>query len=755
MWLFPCSNRSVILIILVSLSIHVSTASPLVQTSSSIKIESPLNGTAVDRLSSDLAAPAHGSSNTVVPAAPSNQPDQSRNGTVTDELPSANTTLTHSVTDASSPAPTPAVTTRNTTEGKTYDRVVPGYGLTSFGEDHQPFVRCHIMNKDRNESNVRCPWPKTEFIHKAMGCSAMLTLTDPDKYIDNYTNGMFVPREDFTIGLASCVHEKLPRVWSTCREDECVASIDVEHMKKYRAAGRHAECCCRTHNCNLKVRLQFRKYVPLHEVVYDEEEDEVTTTTTPMPTTTTTEAPSTGFLSSPWLIVSSLVMSGILIVCVGLLCWCCLCRAKRSGKTARGEEGVELIERAKKRNDLNASIEIIEVLAQGKLAKIEKVRLTDRTTGEERIAILKSTDYSTFRKEEAACRLLANGHNHIAHLIGVNTDQEQNLHQLAFKIEELGDLATYLQTSIWSYMDTVRFLTSFMDGLAYIHSPIPQKNGGSLTIVHRDIKSRNILVRADRTAVICDFNCAEPLVTGSGIQKGRISQKGTLHYMAPEALKSYTCNVEGFKMRDIYAAALVFWEVLNRTQMDEEDEVAPARMPFEAEVEEERSVEEEKFLNAFDYNPREKFAPKPVLYILMRLIHDEERRPQFREKLRTHLEVAKASGDSKPAPNEMTSKEYYFDYYSHFGIHEEMLKDEVRTNTYRNSIYHNKHLFKEIIRSIECMWDHESEARLTAACVHLRLSKLLDYIQKPLDSYEYPSSMFIDQPPNLYFPPTQ
>ncbi|KAF8356095.1 hypothetical protein PRIPAC_97718 [Pristionchus pacificus] len=46
------------------------------------------------------------------------------------------------------------------------------------------------------------------------------------------------------------------------------------------------------------------------------------------------------------------------------------------------------------------------------------------------------------------------------------------------------------------------------------------------------------------------------------------------------------------------------------------------------------------------------------------------------------------------APNDMTSKDYYFDSYSHFGIHEEMLKDEVRTNTYRNSIYHNKHLFK-------------------------------------------------------------
>ena len=28
------------------------------------------------------------------------------------------------------------------------------------------------------------------------------------------------------------------------------------------------------------------------------------------------------------------------------------------------------------------------------------------------------------------------------------------------------------------------------------------------------------------------------------------------------------------------------------------------------------------------------------------------------------------------------------------GIHEEMLKDQVRTLTYRNAMYHNKHLFR-------------------------------------------------------------
>ncbi|KAG5845230.1 hypothetical protein ANANG_G00136600 [Anguilla anguilla] len=46
-------------------------------------------------------------------------------------------------------------------------------------------------------------------------------------------------------------------------------------------------------------------------------------------------------------------------------------------------------------------------------------------------------------------------------------------------------------------------------------------------------------------------------------------------------------------------------------------------------------------------------------------------------------------------PEEMTSRDYYFDSYAHFGIHEEMLKDEVRTLTYRNAMYHNKHIFKD------------------------------------------------------------
>merc|ERR1711910_166473 len=74
--------------------------------------------------------------------------------------------------------------------------------------------------------------------------------------------------------------------------------------------------------------------------------------------------------------------------------------------------------------------------------------------------------------------------------------------------------------------------------------------------------------------------------------------------------------------------------------------------------------------------------------------------------------VTTAGGDNVPSAEkdvkdlkheEMTSKDYYFDSYAHFGIHEEMLKDEVRTLTYRNSMWHNKHLFKgKIVLDVGC-----------------------------------------------------
>ena len=50
-----------------------------------------------------------------------------------------------------------------------------------------------------------------------------------------------------------------------------------------------------------------------------------------------------------------------------------------------------------------------------------------------------------------------------------------------------------------------------------------------------------------------------------------------------------------------------------------------------------------------------------------------------------------------------TSKDYYFDSYAHHAIHEEMLKDEVRTRTYEMAIKQNAHLFRDkVILDVGC-----------------------------------------------------
>jgi len=96
--------------------------------------------------------------------------------------------------------------------------------------------------------------------------------------------------------------------------------------------------------------------------------------------------------------------------------------------------------------------------------------------------------------------------------------------------------------------------------------------------------------------------------------------------------------------------------------------------------------------------------------------------------------AAGAGGDAAVKPEEMTSKDYYFDSYAHFGIHEEMLKDEVRTLTYRNSMYHNKHLFKDkVVLDVGCgtgilsMFAAKAGAKKV---IGIEMSSIVEYAQK-------------------------
>ncbi|TFK44192.1 putative arginine methyltransferase [Crucibulum laeve] len=91
-----------------------------------------------------------------------------------------------------------------------------------------------------------------------------------------------------------------------------------------------------------------------------------------------------------------------------------------------------------------------------------------------------------------------------------------------------------------------------------------------------------------------------------------------------------------------------------------------------------------------------------------------------------------------PDALDMTSRDYYADSYAHFGIHEEMLKDSVRTGSYRSAIINNPHLFKgKIVLDVGCGTGILSMFAAKAGAKHvvgIDMSNIIDQAQKIIEA---------------------
>ncbi|KAI0071772.1 S-adenosyl-L-methionine-dependent methyltransferase [Panus rudis PR-1116 ss-1] len=94
--------------------------------------------------------------------------------------------------------------------------------------------------------------------------------------------------------------------------------------------------------------------------------------------------------------------------------------------------------------------------------------------------------------------------------------------------------------------------------------------------------------------------------------------------------------------------------------------------------------------------------------------------------------------DDVPSPDNMTSRDYYADSYAHFGIHEEMLKDTVRTGSYRTAIVNNAHLFKDkLVLDVGCGTGILSMFAAKAGAKHvvgIDMSNIIDQAQKIIEA---------------------
>lgn len=132
---------------------------------------------------------------------------------------------------------------------------------------------------------------------------------------------------------------------------------------------------------------------------------------------------------------------------------------------------------------------------------------------------------------------------------------------------ELGSLHDYLQINPVDHEAALKLALSAVAGICHLHTEIFGTKGKP-AIAHRDIKTKNILVKKDGSCAIADFGLAVRFDSESNeIDIAPNTRVGTKRYMAPEVLDE-TLNkscFESFKAVDMYAFGLVLWEITRRT----------------------------------------------------------------------------------------------------------------------------------------------------------------------------------------------
>lgn len=130
----------------------------------------------------------------------------------------------------------------------------------------------------------------------------------------------------------------------------------------------------------------------------------------------------------------------------------------------------------------------------------------------------------------------------------------------------MGSLYDFLRDNSMSMSDAVRMAFSIANGLSHLHVEIFGTQGKP-AIAHRDLKSKNILVKNDGTCCIADLGMAVRFNSNTGIvDVPTNSRVGTRRYLAPEILEGRLnlMDFEAVKSTDIYALGLVLWEILRR-----------------------------------------------------------------------------------------------------------------------------------------------------------------------------------------------
>ncbi|MCZ6703031.1 MAG: protein kinase [Ignavibacteria bacterium] len=198
---------------------------------------------------------------------------------------------------------------------------------------------------------------------------------------------------------------------------------------------------------------------------------------------------------------------------------------------------------------LSEKYKIIDEIGRGAMASVYKALQTNLN----RTVALKVIHRNLVHNEELLQRFhreaqVSASLNHPNLVTIFDEGSENDVHYMAMEYIDGIDVHTLIKNEgILSKEKTIKIISTIADALNYTHSK---------RLIHRDVKSSNILLTKEGRCVLSDFGLAHAVSDSKLTQTGTVM--GTPDYMSPEQAEGRVLD----KRSDIYSLGVVMYECL-------------------------------------------------------------------------------------------------------------------------------------------------------------------------------------------------
>ncbi|XP_026224295.1 serine/threonine-protein kinase receptor R3 [Anabas testudineus] len=269
-------------------------------------------------------------------------------------------------------------------------------------------------------------------------------------------------------------------------------------------------------------------------------------------------------------------------------------------------------------------ISLVECVGKGRYGEVWRGTWMGESVA---VKIFSSRDEQSWFRETEIYNTVQLRHDNILGFIASDMTSKNSSTQLwlVTHFHELGSLYDFLQHSSLEPESCLRMCLSVACGLVHLHTEIVSSQEKP-AIAHRDLKSRNILVKRNGQCCIADLGLAViHSQSHDYLDVGNNPRVGTKRYMAPEVLDE-TIRVdifESYKQTDIWALGLVFWEITRRTIVN--GIVEEYRPPFFDLVPSDPSFEEMKKVVCVDHQRpslHNRLHSHPILSAIVKIMKE-------------------------------------------------------------------------------------------------------------------------------------